>query len=329
MIRKAAPLAVLSALALLFVPSALTQAAEPEVLLEEAKTELLAANRISARNNSYRRDNPNEYAQVVAYLTGGARPAGNLTRMGNGLVLLEDARREIGGDPTPTPTPTPEPPPPPPVGTTINVNSVQWRCDRPLAQYGALPIRVIWNGRSSADAISISSNCAGDGTPAVDLILNVNGNGADLGPGQDAVKVGSSPGTVRPHDIEISGYAQCGSVSPSSAHQDVVQILSGERITFVDFSSGNVQQRTFTCRGAGGAFFPTSTAPGDPNRQPRDVVCVRCQFVTSNHGLNIGWSLRSGAIDSTFIGQRPITFGSGSSAPQSPININNSAIDTG
>lgn len=51
-----------------------------------------AASRISGQKNSYRKDNPAEYAKIVAYLDGGPRPFGALTKMGEHLVLEEDVR---------------------------------------------------------------------------------------------------------------------------------------------------------------------------------------------------------------------------------------------
>ena len=61
--------------------------------LESAIQHLLAAKRISNTSQSYRKDNPNEYAKVEAYLDGGARPTGVSTEMGLGLIEIEDVRR--------------------------------------------------------------------------------------------------------------------------------------------------------------------------------------------------------------------------------------------
>jgi len=68
--------------------------------LSSAIDHLLLAKRISAPSQSYRKDNPAEYAKVLAYLEGGARPTGVTTQMGLGLVEVEDVRRGV-------------PPPPP------------------------------------------------------------------------------------------------------------------------------------------------------------------------------------------------------------------------
>jgi Ca2+-binding RTX toxin-like protein len=229
------------------------------------------------------------------------------------------------------PRETPKPPDEPKPGTTIVVKNKPWTCDRPLSEYGVLPILVeqTWEDPSAntQDSVGIRAKCTGDGNPStIDLILHVNGNGRDVGGGRDAVKVGSPPGTVRPHDIEIAGYANCGPPA-SAAHQDAVQVMSGERITFYNFRSGDVGARTWTCRGAGGTFFVSGNVGngGDP---PTGVVCVRCAMVASNHGLLVNWSIRSGARDSTFVGRLPITIGERNGA-QEPVNVNNIAIQAG
>jgi len=65
-----------------------------------------AASRISGTRNSYRRDNPVEYTNVMAYLDGGPRPTGTLTKMGEHLVLEEDVRIAlVKYQPTATPPP--------------------------------------------------------------------------------------------------------------------------------------------------------------------------------------------------------------------------------
>lgn len=70
--------------------------------LDSALDHLLRAKRISAASQSYRKDNPAEYAKVVAYIEGGARPTGVSTEMGMGLVEVEDVRRLIIDPPGPS-----------------------------------------------------------------------------------------------------------------------------------------------------------------------------------------------------------------------------------
>jgi hypothetical protein len=77
----------------------------PAELIAESLTALRNAKRFSHTSNSYRKDNPNEYAKVIAYLDGGARPTGTLTEMGKHAVLEEDVRRSLS-PPVPPDPPT-------------------------------------------------------------------------------------------------------------------------------------------------------------------------------------------------------------------------------
>jgi len=77
--------------------------------LDSAISNLLAAKRISAPSQSYAKDNPAEWDKVKAYLEGGPRPSGVVTKMGLGLLEVEDERRGVVPDPDPDPDPDPEP----------------------------------------------------------------------------------------------------------------------------------------------------------------------------------------------------------------------------
>lgn len=63
--------------------------------LASALSHLLKAKRISAASQSYKKDNPVESQKVFAYLNGGARPSGVTSEMGQGLVEVEDVRRNV------------------------------------------------------------------------------------------------------------------------------------------------------------------------------------------------------------------------------------------
>lgn len=84
----------------------------PDELIEQSLSKLRTAKRFSHTSNSYRKDNPGEYAKVIAYLDGGARPSDVVTDMGLHAILEEDARRALSGSP---------PPPPPPSGNPVPV----------------------------------------------------------------------------------------------------------------------------------------------------------------------------------------------------------------
>src|ERR671919_48582 len=64
-------------------------------------------------------------------------------------------------------------------GRTIVRRNQKWMCDRPLARYGRLPIKVVVNfsaGRrlNANGAIDLVTGCAGDGNSnTIDLIVDV------------------------------------------------------------------------------------------------------------------------------------------------------------
>jgi hypothetical protein len=100
----------------------LSGTASPESDCVASRAEALLSNRIVAPSQSYRRDNPGEYAKVRAYLDGGARPTGVVTHMGLHLLYLEDACRGLTTTTTTTTTTTPPPPPPPPSDIFVTAN---------------------------------------------------------------------------------------------------------------------------------------------------------------------------------------------------------------
>ncbi|HEU4450255.1 MAG TPA: SRPBCC domain-containing protein [Gaiellaceae bacterium] len=185
-------------------------------------------------------------------------------------------------------------------GTVVRT-SEHWLCDRPLEDYGDLPIIVksrIEN--SAAEAVTLNGpDCSGDGNPdTIDLVLEIEGDGGSLGPTADAVKV-----KLGAHDIDIAGFADCGE-APPGVRQNGIHVMLGYRITFVDFRLGDLATRSWTCDGAAGALSIEERSADDP--EPEDVVCVRCEIVAGNRGLYIGDSVRSGARDSAFVSEREV-----------------------
>jgi hypothetical protein len=242
------------------------------------------------------------------------------------------------------PASTTPPPPPPPSGggTTIVVNG-QWVCDRPLQQYGALPIRVTATLSNDASlslarpgAVRLEDGCTAGGRDMVpDLILDIRGNGDNVGSHADGLIL------IGAHDMDIGGHVECGRVR-NGAHQDGVQMNRAFRLNFVGFTSGDWANQSATCHGAGGVWY-TSQLTDIPNLL-QDVVCYRCKFVGSNPNgggpAGRAWgnygSLRSGARDSCFAANIPITTrdhppnqsldASGGGAVQN-VNVNNLFID--
>lgn len=231
------------------IATAVPAAAAPEDTLDTALTELLAANRISGANASWRRDNPNEYARVVAYLDGGTRPAEPLSRLGRGLVLVEDARRELVGDPTTTDTTTTTDPPPPD-GETI-IRTTQYVCNSAV---NIALLRVTMDNGSS-DAVQFRSGCTGRITR-----LEVSGRFADC------LKV--NPPAPAPHDVVVeSGFCRADQPPSAGVHQDCIQAGGGRDFAFTRF--------VFDCIGGGGGnFFIASFNGGTPQR----FTCDGCAF---------------------------------------------------
>jgi len=202
----------------------------------------------------------------------------------------------------------------PSAGTLITTNR-PWNCTGPLSRFGTLPIKVVStianaSANDNDNAVSLRG-CSGDGDPAtIDLILDIRGNRGAIGTSYDAVRIGQNA-----HDLVVTGNAECGARSSNpSIHQDIVQALSGNRIEFRDFTSGNPETGQWTCWGAGGGWYITWANAGIPT----DLIF--------NQNLRIGESLRSGARDSVFGFSRSYGIFIENGARE-PVNVNNRVIE--
>jgi hypothetical protein len=209
----------------------------------------------------------------------------------------------------------------PPAGAVITTNR-PWNCTGPLSSFGTLPIKVVStianaSANDNDNAVSLRG-CSGDGDPAtIDLILDIRGNRGAIGTSYDAVRIGQNA-----HDLVVTGNAECGARSSNpSIHQDIVQALSGNRIEFRDFTSGNPETGRWTCWGAGGGWYIT-WANGSI---PTDLTCLRCKLATFNQNLRIDESVRSGARDSVFGFSRSYGIFIGPDAVD-PVNVDNQVI---
>jgi hypothetical protein len=192
-------------------------------------------------------------------------------------------------------------------GRTLTLRNRKFFCNRPLARWGRLPLKVIINftaGRrfGANGAIDLYTGCAGDGNSnTIDLIVDVRGNGRTYGPGVDAVKVRQRAGYTR--GIQLTGHVDCGPRYSAAVHQDGVQLQGGRNITFVDFSVGRYNVGRSTCQGAGGAFFYS----GASGFRPINIDVVRGRYIACNHslfaglgtGAVVGARFRSGRTDGT------------------------------
>ena len=162
-------------------------------------------------------------------------------------------------------------PPPPPEGGTVIRNDEAWTCTGPVNL--ALVKVTLRNG--DGDAIYLRQGCTGViGRIEVETWIG------------DGVKI-NAPEPVA-HDLVIGGgYIRCFAHGPGG-HQDGVQAMAGERITF-----RNVE---INCNSEPNGQFYVSALADNP---PVDVVCENCLL---GHGaastLFIDDSLRSGARNS-------------------------------
>jgi hypothetical protein len=164
-------------------------------------------------------------------------------------------------------------------GTTITVVNEGWHCDRPLATYGPLPIKVIsmstvaWN---DAAPVTVNSGCTGSPGSDVNLIVDIRGSGprSSVGPGVDAFKTRQNP-----QDLRITGSIQCGRRAPN-AHQDAIQIQGGTNIVFVNVEAGgDYDAGLSTCQGAGGGPFYSVN-------RITNVDVLGGKYIACNHALN-------------------------------------------
>jgi hypothetical protein len=203
--------------------------------------------------------------------------------------------------PPPPPAPPPPSPPPPPSsgGTTLTFTNTTWTCSRPITQLATngLPLRVVMNYTQNYNGfgVRLDAGCVGDGTNAIDLVLNVNGDGLGYGPQEDAIRVMNElPGAS---NLQITGYANCGRKVISSIHQDGIQVLGGTNITWIDFRVGNYDAGRSTCQGAGGAFFYSMPSNNTRVQGGKFIACNHGLLAGSGSGNVSGASFRSGRND--------------------------------
>jgi hypothetical protein len=243
-------------------------------------------------------------------------------------------------------------------GTLIEVRG-QWRCDRPLASYGQLPIVVnqviAQNAQTNQPgAIRLGSTpgsypatgCTGPGRAAdgpdadsypecdfdgkADLFLFLNGNRADIGSGTDLVKV------IGAHCIEVGDPSHPGGQWIAGAvfgaeHQDCLNTNYGRDLRFHGIEVGDWETRSSGAHGAGGCWYMSQLR--DVPEHHANIVCVECKLVGSPHpgggaagtGFSLYGSFRSGMVDSCIAARRP--FIQRADAVE-PVNVGNFFLDT-
>ena len=163
------------------------------------------------------------------------------------------------------------PPAPPPSGETVVLEDETWTCTgRVNIDLVKVTMRTV-----HGDAIHLRKDCNG-------YIRRIE---VETWVG-DGVKVNTPEPTA--HDLTIAGgFIRCHDQTPG-AHQDGIQAMSGERITFRDLE--------ISCSSnPNGQLFINSTGGG----LPTDIVCERCILGGGAAStLLVGHSVRSGARES-------------------------------
>ena len=201
-------------------------------------------------------------------------------------------------------------------GAELVLTNDEWTCDRPLARYarslgGKLPLQVTARFtrpvETVAGIVDLTSGCRGDGTAAIDLILDIQGDGRTVGGTGDAVAV-----KVDATDIDITGSIDCGPRGPGSdgvpgtaddSHQDGVQALGANDIAFVDLEVGDWQEQRATCTGASAGI--DISLGGAAGLVPTDYRCIRCKVVACRRAINVGESVNTRVTDGLFRSGNP------------------------
>ena len=191
------------------------------------------------------------------------------------------------------------PPPPPPSGETVVLDDQPWVCSGRVN----LDLVKVTLRSGNRDAVYLRTNCSGRiGRLEIETWVG------------DGVKVNAPEPAAR--DLTIyGGYIRCYDHAPG-AHQDGIQAMGGERITFRELEiqcNSNPNGQLFISGANGGV--------------PTDVVCERC-ILGGGAGstLFLGDSVRSGARRSLICAGRFSAVRIEGRA-ESPVNTGNSLIE--
>jgi hypothetical protein len=221
---------------------------------------------------------------------------------GNDRVIV-DRIDDVGQDcevgrPSPLPPPPGEPTPPPPSGETVELVDEPWVCNKAVnIDLVKVTMRTV-----KEDAIQLRTNCSGRiGRVEVETWT------------RDGIKVAALFPAA--HDLTIwGGTIRCYD-HPGGAHQDGIQVMSGERITFRNLE--------INCNSDPNAQLFINAASGG---SPIDIVCERCFLGRGAAStLLVNDSLRSGARNTSVCPGRfhSIRIENGA---ESPVNTRNSVL---
>ena len=163
---------------------------------------------------------------------------------------------------------------------SISLVNQEWVCDEPvnLASVTVRMTPTYSGGRRGGDAVHLESGCTGHiGTLTVTTSI------------ADGVKVAEGA-----HDLTIGGGSiRCLAKLPV-LHQDGIQVMGGDRITFrrLRVDCGRVGERLINSN----LFIRASRRSTSP---PTDVLCVGCYLgPNAAHTITIRRSIRSGVVGS-------------------------------
>jgi hypothetical protein len=202
---------------------------------------------------------------------------------------------EVGRPVRPPPGP---PPPPPPSGETVVLVDQPWVCTGRVN----LDLVKVTMQTGRGDAVYLRTNCSGY-IARIEIETWIG----------DGVKVNAPPPAA--HDLTIGGgYIRCRD-RLAGTHQDGIQVMGGERITF--------RRLEINCNSnPNGQLFINSANGG----LPTDVVCESCVLGSGAAStLLVGRSVRSGARRSLICAGRFHDIRINPTA-ESPVNIGNSVL---
>lgn len=191
-------------------------------------------------------------------------------------------------------------------GAELVLTNDQWRCTEPLEAVaeelgGELPLKVTAKFttfvETSGPVVDLREGCEGDGTKAIDLIVDIQGDGRTKGGINDAMSV-----KIDAHDIDITGNIDCGPRAEGS-HQDGIQAQGARNIAFVDLEIGDWDAQRATCTGAEGGIG--ISLGGIVGVIPTGHKCIRCRVIACRRGINIGASVGTRITDSMFRSGNP------------------------
>jgi len=190
-----------------------------------------------------------------------------------------------------------------PAGTltgSVSLVDQQWYCRGPVNLTSVTV--VIKNAQT--DAIHFASGCTG--TIGKVTVVQYHGDGIIVGPGSHDLRIGGGSIRCYGHDV--------------GKHQDGIQAMGGQRITFTGLDD--------QCMSANNSAMFISEG-GNNVQLPTDITCVSCYFAGAGFPVRIAVSLRSGIRNSRVC---PGKFGSVRISPdvaQSPVDVGTVIVTPG